>query len=118
MLNAETFRNFALSLPNTDEHPHHGLVSFRVNKKVFATLNAPEKRATLRFTLELQDVFCAVGKGSIYPVASKWGKYGWTHISLETGDWEMCQDAIQTAWCTVAPPKLLAKYPELSGEEA
>lgn len=113
MIDPENFRQFALSLPETDEEAHFHLRSFRVKKKIFATLNIPEQRATLRFSLENQDVFSAISKGVIFPVPNKWGKYGWTHIRLEAAEWDLCRDAIQVAWCDTAPPKLLASHPEL-----
>lgn len=118
MITAETFRAFALSLPETEEAPHFELTSFRLKKKIFATLNAAHQRATLRFTPELQDLFASVSKGAIYAVPNKWGKFGWTHINLETAEWELCQDAIQTSWWEVAPKALRAKYPEMNLTEA
>lgn len=114
MVDLETFRRFALSLPEATEEPHFDLTSFRVKKKIFATLNPAEKRATLRLSLENQDVFSAISQGAVFAVPNKWGKYGWTNIDLQQADWDMCQDALQCAWCEVAPPKLLAQHPELN----
>lgn len=114
MITVETFRKFALSLPETDEQPHFDISSFRVKNKIFATLNKAENRGTLRFSAENQDVFTIVSKGAIFPVPNKWGQYGWTHIDLSKAEWELCQDAIQSAWCFVAPKKLLAQHPELN----
>ena len=113
MVVVETFRSFALSLPETTEVPHFEITSFRVKKKIFATLNGPQNRATLRFSVEMQDVFSAISKGAIYPVPNKWGKYGWTHINLEIAEWELCQDALQNAWWEVAPQAIRNKYPAL-----
>ena len=113
MVTIEAFRQFALSLPETDEHPHFENVAFRVKKKIFATLNEAQNRGTLRFSLENQDVFTAISQGAIFPVPNKWARYGWTHIDLSKAEWELCQDAIQCAWCEVAPPKLLAQHPDL-----
>lgn len=115
MIEIETFRQFALSLPETDEAPHFEASAFRVKKKIFATLNAAANRATVKFSLENQDVFTAIGKGAVFPVPNKWGHHGWTHIDLQLAEPELCQDALQTAWCEVAPKALLAKYPELVG---
>lgn len=117
MTDIETFRQFALSLPETDEAPHFGNRAFRVKKKIFATLNADANRATLKFSLENQDVFSVISRGAIFPVPNKWGHHGWTHIDLGKADWEMCRDALQTAWCDVAPKALLAKYPELANAD-
>lgn len=106
MISLADLRQIALSLPETDEHPHFDILSFRVKKKVFATVNLPEGRATVRLSPEDQDVFCAMSRGAMYPVPNKWGKHGWTHIDLAQAEQEMCVDALQTAWYTVAPPKL------------
>ena len=116
MVSIETFRQFALSLPETDEAPHFENRAFRVKKKIFATLNTAANRATLKFSLENQDVFTVISRGAIFPVPNKWGHHGWTHIALEKAELELCQDALQTAWCEVAPKALRAKYPELTGE--
>lgn len=112
MISLESFREFALSMPDTDEAPHGKIIAFRVKKKIFATFNAPHQRATLRFSPELQDIFCTISKGSIYPVPNKWGHYGWTHLNLATAEWELCQDALQNAWWEVAPIPSRLKYPE------
>lgn len=113
MITADTFRAFALSLPETDEAPHGSVTAFRVKKKIFATLNAPHQRATLRFSPELQDVFVAISNATLYPVPNKWGKFGWTHIDLEAAEWALGQDALQNAWWEVASPALRKKYPAL-----
>ena len=114
MIEIETFRQFALSLPETDEAPHFEASAFRVKKKVFATLNIIAHRATVKLSLENQDVFTAISKGAVFPVPNKWGYHGWTHIDLHLAEPELCRDALQTAWCEVAPKALLAKYPELA----
>lgn len=116
MTDIETFRQMALSLPETDEAPHFENRAFRVKKKIFATLNVAANRATLKFSLENQDVFTAISRGAIFPVPNKWGHHGWPHIDLDKADLEMCWDALQTAWCDVAPKKLLVKYPEIGFE--
>lgn len=110
MIDIATFRQFALSLPETDEAPHYEIISFRVKKKVFATLNAPAGRGTLRLSPENQHVFAAMSRGVIYPVPNKWGSLGWTHVDLATADFEMFKDAMQMAWWETAPPKLQAKH--------
>ena len=117
MVTDEQFRDFALSLPASDEAPHHEHRAFRVKKKIFATLNAAHRRATLRFSAEIQDVFSAISKGAIYPVPNKWGKHGWTHIDLETAEWELCEDALKNAWWEVAPKTLRDQHPEFYATE-
>lgn len=111
MINADSFRDFALQLPETVEEPHFKLTSFRVGKKIFSTLNPPENRGTLRFSSEMQHIFCAVSKGAIYPVPNKWGQYGWTNVNLPEVEEELLKDALLIAWREVAPAAFRKKYP-------
>ena len=106
MVNIETFRQIALSFPQTTEEPHFEKPAFKVAKKIFATLNIIENRATVKLSEADQDVFCLFDKTVMFPVPNKWGKQGWTHINLKTASEEMCLDALTTAYCEVAPPKL------------
>lgn len=105
MVSAEKFRSIALSFDNTSEHPHHDITSFKVNNRIFATLNSLENRATIFLSLEEQDVFCLYDKNVMFPVPNKWGKHGWTHINLKTIPKEMCEDALKTACLCVKNKK-------------
>ncbi len=113
MITVNVFRKMALSFENTKEEPHFDKSSFRIQKKIFATLNEKENRATIKLTLALQDVFCLYDKTIIYPVPNKWGKQGWTNINLLLISKEMLQDALTEAYCCVAPEKLVELYKKL-----
>jgi len=104
------FKELALSLPETTEQPHFENISFKVNKKIFATLNEKENRACLKLTEVDQDVFSTIQKSIIYPVPNKWGKQGWTLVDLEKVDIKILEDALITAYWTVAPKKLSEKF--------
>lgn len=117
MLTYQSIRTIALSFPETDEHPHFELISFRVNKKIFATLNMPMRRCTLKFDHEYQDIFSALGKGKIYPVPNAWGKTGWTTIELKDVKKEFFKDALLIAWRLTAPKKFKKMYPEWYKDE-
>ncbi len=106
MISKESFRQLALSFPETKEEPHFEKPAFKVAKKIFATLNLVENRATIKLTPSEQDVFCLYDKNVMYPVPNKWGQLGWTHINLETIPEEMRIDALRTAYCSVAPKRL------------
>lgn len=114
MIDTETFRRIALTLPEAVEDTHFENRSFKVNKKIFATFNAKENRATVKLSAADQDIFCTFDKTIIYPVPNKWGKQGWTHINLQTIRGEMLTDLLKTAYRTVAPAKLgdLVKFEE------
>lgn len=99
-------RQIALSFPETTEQPHFEKTSFRVGKKIFATLNVPQHRATIKLSAKDQDLFTIYDPTIIYPVPNKWGKHGWTQIDLTRVPEEMLTDALAAAYCEVAPPKL------------
>ena len=95
----------ALALPGAIELPHFERASFRVNKRIFATLDEKKKIAVLMFSPIEQSVFCAFDKTVIYPVDNKWGKQGWTLIDLKKVRKDMLKDILTTSYNTVAAPK-------------
>jgi predicted DNA-binding protein (MmcQ/YjbR family) len=113
MVAIEEFRTLALSFAEAIEQPHFENTSFRVNKKIFATLNAKENRACLKFNEVDQSVFVSFDKTIIYPVPNKWGKQGWTLINLNKIEKEMLMDALTTAYCTIAPLRLSKLYSDI-----
>ena len=105
MVTLSTFRQLALSFPNAEELPHFELASFRVKKKIFATLWEKENKAMIKLSLIEQSVFCAYENGTVfYPVPGGWGKKGATFVDLGKVKKEMLKDAL-----TVAYNELIAK---------
>ncbi len=82
MINFETFKKVATAFPGVEEMPHFEKTSFRVDKKIYATLNEKENRACVKLSQTDQYVFCLVDKCIVYPVPNKWGLQGWTNINL------------------------------------
>jgi hypothetical protein len=110
MVSIETVRQLALSFPETDEHPHFDRKAFRVKKKIFATLSEKDKTLNLKLTLVDQSVFCSFDETVIYPVPGGWGRNGFTTVNLKKVKKAMLKDALTTAYCTVAPPKLRERF--------
>jgi predicted DNA-binding protein (MmcQ/YjbR family) len=108
MVTYKTFKQIALSFPETSEQPHFEKTSFRVNKKIFATYDTLNNRACLKLSEQAQDIFSLFDKTIIYPVPNKWGKQGWTNMELKKVPREMCIDALTAAYNEVAPKKLKA----------
>ncbi len=102
MIKTETFRELALSMPNAVELPHFDKASFRVNKKIFATLNTERNIATIKLNAVDQNVFASVNPGIIYPVPNKWGQRGWTHIDLRKVRKNTLIDALTTSYYVAA----------------
>jgi hypothetical protein len=110
MVTAETFRQMALDFTEAAEQPHFEKSSFRVNKKIFATLDSKNKRAVVKLSAVDQSVFCAYDKVIIFPVPGKWGLQGWTMIELSKVGKNMFKDVLTTSYCTIAPERLAKKY--------
>ncbi|MFC6102174.1 MmcQ/YjbR family DNA-binding protein [Olivibacter domesticus] len=108
MVSLNQFREIALALPEVVEMPHFEKTSFRVNKKIFATLSEKDHIACVTLTEIDQDVFSAFDRSVIYPVPNKWGKHGWTFIVLLKVKKELLINALITAYCKIAPQRLSA----------
>ena len=110
MVDTKTVRSLALAFEEAEEHPHFENQSFRVKKKIFATLNTKMNRACVKLSEIDQSVFSEPDTSIIYPVPNKWGKQGWTLIELKKVRKDIFKDALTTAYCNVAPKKLAEKY--------
>ncbi|MGB5436300.1 MAG: MmcQ/YjbR family DNA-binding protein [Maribacter sp.] len=106
MVTIDSFRQLALSFPEVTEEPHFEKTSFRVKKKIFATYDPKNKKASIKLSEIDQDVFSSSPGKTIYPVDNKWGKQGWTLIEMENVHPDLFTDALTTAYCEVAPIKL------------
>ncbi|MBI2270908.1 MAG: MmcQ/YjbR family DNA-binding protein [Bacteroidetes bacterium] len=105
MVNLKTFRKIALSFPEATEEPHFEKISFRVNKKIFATYDSKNKRACIKLSEVDQNVFSSFDRSVVFPVPDKWGKQGWTFINLNKVRKDMFTDALSMAYCMLAPKK-------------
>lgn len=106
MIEIDTFRQIALSFPEANEQPHFEKPSFRIGKKIFATLDIRNNVACLKLSETDQDIFSLADKSIIYPVPNKWGKQGWTYVNLIKVRKDLLIDALTSAYCGVAPKKL------------
>jgi predicted DNA-binding protein (MmcQ/YjbR family) len=107
MVTIDTLRKIALSFPEATEDLHFEKASFRVKKKIFATYDEINKRVCIKLSEIDQDVFSSADKTIIFPVDNKWGKQGWTLIELSKVKKDLFIDALTTAYCEVAPKKLV-----------
>ena len=105
LVNVETFRQLALSFPGAVELPHFEKTSFRVNKKIFATLDIKNTRACLLLSETDQSVFSAYDKSIMYPVPNKWGTRGATFVELKNVHKNMLKDALKHAYNKITAKK-------------
>lgn len=104
MVSNNEFRKMALSLKDSVELPHFEITSFRINKKVFATLDERISRACLMLNEIDQSVFCSFDPDIIYPVPNAWGKKGATYFELDKVRKDMMRDALNLAYQGKAKP--------------
>ncbi|PJZ70594.1 hypothetical protein CH373_06510 [Leptospira perolatii] len=110
MIQPEAFRKMALSYPEVVEQDHWGNPSFRIKKKIFATLQPEEKTAVLKLNEFDRPIFWAIDSKMIFPVEGAWGKQGWTKVDLTKVKKEILIQAMNAAYCTVAPKKIAEKF--------
>ncbi len=106
MVSANEVTAWALAFPETVQLPHFEKTSFRVKKKIFVTLDTMKQRAVVKLSEIDQSVFCKYDNSIIFPVPGAWGKQGWTIIELKKVRKAMFKDALQLAYCMVAPKAL------------
>ena len=94
-----------MQFPDTTEEPHFEKISFRVNKKIFATFDEKNNRAVVKLSLQDQSLFCTFDKTVMYPVNGTWGGQGWTVIELDKVKRAMLKDALKVAYQNVLVKK-------------
>jgi predicted DNA-binding protein (MmcQ/YjbR family) len=102
-------RTLALAFEEAVESPHFEKPSFRVNKKIFLTLDERNKRACVSLNEADQYAFHKLMPDVIYPVPNKWGQQGWTLIDLPKAKKKLFLDALTCSYCKVAPKRLSEK---------
>ncbi len=94
---AET-KSIALSFEGTDERPHVNRIAFTVKKKIFATLSYEDKTLNLKFTPQVQFIFCPPESEVIFAIQNGWGRQGWTTINLDKANKKLVKSALQEAY--------------------
>lgn len=101
----QSFKQLALSFPGTTEQPHFEKRSYRINNKIFATLDEAHKKACIKLDEINQSVFCSMNPAGIYPVNNKWGKQGWTIVELNAIDKKVACEMLQLGLLTITNKK-------------
>ena len=76
-----------------------GVVDFRVDGRIFATL-ASEKQGlgNVKLTLDQQTAFVADMPDVFVPIPGGWGRMGMTHVRLANVTEDVLTGALHTAW--------------------
>lgn len=97
-MTGETFRTLALALEGAEERAHMGHPDFRVNGRIFASLQADERRATVMVTPDEQASLLPQAPDVFVPAAGAWGRQGCTTIDLARADTALVRGALVLAW--------------------
>ncbi len=113
MVTTAQARVLALSFESAEELPHFERTSFRVKKKIFATMSEKENLVCVMLSPVDQSAFCAYDKTVMYPVPNAWGKKGATYINLKKVKKTMLKDALGCAYeavlAKIVPKKVASK---------
>ncbi|MBC7417611.1 MAG: MmcQ/YjbR family DNA-binding protein [Pedobacter sp.] len=110
MPQVEHFKNIAISFEDVIEDTQAEKTSFKVEDKIFATLNTQNFKAILRLSTENQVKFSDLDPSAIYAAPAGWGKQGWTIFELKFVEEELIIKALTLSYCEVAPKQLAEKY--------
>jgi predicted DNA-binding protein (MmcQ/YjbR family) len=105
MVSIEEVKKLAMSFPDATEGPHFTKTSFRIKKKIFATLDEKRNQLEIKLTEIEQSVFCASSEKIFHEVPNKWGKQGWTIVELSKVRPEMFEDALKLSYENAASKK-------------
>jgi predicted DNA-binding protein (MmcQ/YjbR family) len=105
MVSAQEIRLWALALPDAVQLPHFEKDSFRIKKKIFATLDKQTHRLVVKFSEMDQSVFGSYDPAIIYPVPGAWGKQGYTIIEMKRIRKDLCREALRVSYENVLKPK-------------
>ncbi|HEV2365369.1 MAG TPA: MmcQ/YjbR family DNA-binding protein [Caulobacteraceae bacterium] len=107
-MSPEEARALALALPDAVEADHHGMPSFRVGSRIFATLRTIPARLMVKLDPEDQANLVAGHPDVITPVPGYWGRKGSTFVDLQRAEKPLVAMLLDLAWRNVAPARLVS----------
>jgi hypothetical protein len=112
MLTMEQVRQLALALPETTEQDHHGMDSFRVRGKIFATV--PDDHH-VRVMVDTTAILAAVAENPGVCEAFYWGKrLACVVVAIDVADPDLVRELVTDAWLRKAPRTLARDFDQPS----
>ena len=96
-MTANGFRRIVLGMSGAIEGSHMGHPDFRVNGRIFASLQSAD-RAMVILTPEQQEQFVASAPNHLAVESGAWGRQGCTRIYLKDADAELIGEVVTLAW--------------------
>jgi hypothetical protein len=106
LVTPDDVRALALTLPGTEERPHHERTSFRVGGKIYATM--PPDGATLNVLLDEEEARSAASDEGVDLLW--WGtRLSGVQVALVTAEPAVVAELLEDAWYRRAPRDLVAR---------
>ena len=105
-------RGLATTFPEAVEQLHFHKASFRVAKKIFATMDEADAHMVVKLTADQQAMMTEVRPDLYRTVPGAWGRQGWTIVRLQAADAASLRHALTMSYRNVAPKKLAALVAE------
>ena len=97
-------RRLAMALPEVTEQDHHGMVSFRVAGKIFATVPDPEH---VRIMVDEPEILSAVAEHPGVCEPLRWGRrLAGVEVNSDQAGPELLRELLVQAWRRKAPGRL------------
>ncbi|MFC3563642.1 MmcQ/YjbR family DNA-binding protein [Pedobacter jamesrossensis] len=110
IFSTEAFRELALSFDEVTEAPNLDKNTFKVDDKIFVTIDNKNAKAIFKLSVADQNLYSDFDPSAIYPAPAGWGKQGWTIFEINFIEAEKLKEALTKSYCTVAPEKLAKKH--------
>ena len=105
MTTYESLRRLALALPEATEQDHHGMVSFRVGNKIFATVPDPEH---IRIMVDESEILAAVAENPLVCEPFYWGKrLACVVVNTRKARPALVTELLTQAWLRKAPKRMV-----------
>ena len=103
----KAFRALALSLPEAHEEPHFERTSFRVGKKIFATMTAEGTEVMVRVAPQERVEELLRDAKAFFSYGGWTERGGAVGVRLARVDRRLIQELVTEAWRRIAPKRLL-----------
>jgi predicted DNA-binding protein (MmcQ/YjbR family) len=99
-------RAACLAFPETSETSSWGHPNFRAGKRTFATFERVDRRPSIAFRLDPDDVERLLGRKQFF--TTPYGRGQWVSIWVDTTlDWRMVDDLLQRSYRVVALRRMI-----------
>lgn len=107
----EALRRFALSLPEAHEAPHFERASFRVGKKIFATLTRDGREAMVKLpSPDDTEELLSSQPETFFSYGTWTTRNGALGVRLAKAEAALLRQLVTEAWRSIAPKRALARF--------